>query len=331
MIGIFKAILYQEPSTIKVVDDYRRYAGEYLRIVENVDNCVDVLFDRYNNDPQTKYKILDTVNPELVKSIKSCLFLILYKIQRYLNGYLLAKDNAKKAIYLKASLFFNSRHSNESLYKELKKFIAEYFSSASISEEIIAGIIQQIVINQEVLEEYLLENPKNARKNAFGLKSDLSETHPKYGDPFYSLVSYFKFFENPVKSEEEFDTKDWLIYKGIDVYSSQSDIKDGIVLVEFRGFYRMLSAYFNEIADKKMLKSMTSGACNRVHHSSASNLTSFTIETLKLFVKHYDSLKRGAKKTKKEDLLIIPTKSVRKFTLKKRPASVFPAWQIPEN
>ncbi len=331
MIDIFKTILFQDFSTIPVVDDYRRHVDEYLRIMENVDNCVNVLFDRYNSDPKTKYKILDDVNPELVKSMKACLFLILYKIHRYLNGYLLIKDNSKKTIYLKASLFFNSRHSNESLYKELKKFIAEHFASSSISEESIAEIIQTIVINPGVLEEYLLEKPTNIRKNAFSLKSNLEDTHPRYGDPFYSLVSYFKFFENPVKTEETFDTKDWLVYKDIDIYSSQSDIKDGIVLIEFRAFFRMLSAYFNEIADKKMLKSMTKGACNRAQKSSASNLNAFTVETLKLFVKHYDSSKRVAKKTKKENEFIMPTKSARKFTLKKRSASVFPAWQILEN
>ena len=148
-------------------------------------------------------------------------------------------------------------------------------------------IIRKLIIQESVLSEYLIENSKNIRKNAFNIKSDVEKNNKNYGDPHYSLLSYLKCFEDPVES----DKPDWLYYKKIDLFSSNMDIKDDVVLVEMRMFNNILSNFLNSLNNKKLTESMTNGSCNRLANKFEPHLTFFTVETLNILINLYDAQK----------------------------------------
>ena len=120
--------------------------------------------------------------------------------------------------------------------------------------KILANIIKTLFVQHAVLVKYLLkdQNEKLVRKNAFNLKNRLEKTDVKnYGNPHYSLASYFDFFEDPIENEDSDATKhDWFEYKGIDANSTKMKIKDNIILVEFRQFPRLLMNYVASVLDE---------------------------------------------------------------------------------
>jgi hypothetical protein len=312
LVDIFKELTKDSINNFK---NYKRIADERIAVIENIEKCINKLFENYNKSSPTiqlqphtqqhaqtkiKLKIVESRNKPLVKSIKNYLFLFLFKLQRYFNFYLTdekVKSKSKTAKYLKDTLFFNSRHTNYELYKSLKKLISEYFTQYNpdikLSNNEIVSIIQKLVIQQSVLEEFLLNEPANVRKNAFLISNKLDKTHKSYGNPYYSLVSYFDFFENPIDNTTRRNDKnelfhDWLQYDGVDNYSSTTDVKNNIVLTEIRSFARMLGSYMYSVGDEAIKKDMTYGICNELkkHFQPDSNGISLTV--LKQFVNLYE-------------------------------------------
>ena len=229
--------------------------------------------------------------------MKGYIFLILFKLQRYFNAYLTdekVKKKLKTAKYLKDTLFFNSRHVNYDIYKALKELVKTYFkqSNKNLTNSELASIIQKLIIQQPILNKYLLEDIKNVRINAFSITNKLDKKNKSYGDPHQSLVSYFDFFEDPVLETERRNDKDeffhdWLQYEGIDVYSSTTDITNDIVLTEVRTFARLIGSYIYSIGDAELKENMTNGICNRLRRHYQPDLGAFSVLVLKQFVKLY--------------------------------------------
>ena len=291
VVDIFKELIKDD---IKLIKNYAIISEARLKLVGHLETCINKLFAQYNKSVKS-YKIVESKNKPLVKEMKGCLFLILFKLNRYYNAFLTdekVKKKLKTSKYLKDTLFFNSRHTNYDLYKELKTLINAYFSNALSNEEVVT-IIQHLVIQQEILNDYLLENKKNVRVNAFSIKNKLEIGNKSYGNPHYSLVSYFDFFENPIKETERRNDKDelfhdWLQYEGIDIYSSTTDLKNKIVLTEIRTFPRLLGSYMYSIADETLKNNMTNGICNRLRKYYQPDLGAFSILALKQFVELYE-------------------------------------------
>ena len=291
VVDIFKELIKDD---IKLIKNYAIISEARLKLVGHLETCINKLFAQYNKSVKS-YKIVESKNKPLVKEMKGCLFLILFKLNRYYNAFLTDEKVNKKlktSKYLKDTLFFNSRHTNYDLYKELKTLINAYFSNALSNEEVVT-IIQHLVIQQEILNDYLLEDKKNVRVNAFSIKNKLEIGNKSYGNPHYSLVSYFDFFENPIKETERRNDKDelfhdWLQYEGIDIYSSTTDLKNKIVLTEIRTFPRLLGSYMYSIADETLKNNMTNGICNRLRKYYQPDLGAFSILALKQFVELYE-------------------------------------------
>jgi len=297
IVDIFKELLKDE-SQYNEFKTHVTMANDRVSIVQNIENCINILFEKYNNEPTNEYKIIENSNNSvLIKTIKNCIFMILFKLQRYFNNYLTdekVKNKSKTAKYLKDTLFFNSRHTNYELYKLLKTSLSEYFSN-KLDDNTIVSIIQKLIIQQSVLEDYLIYDIGNVRKNAFSISNNLDENNKNYGDPKYSLKSYFNFFEHPIDDPDNRDDKneifnDWLQYNGIDIYSSTSDIKNNIVLVEVRLFARILSNYMYNLSDDKLKNSMTNGICNRLKKYFHPDITGFSLKTLKNFIELYEKM-----------------------------------------
>ena len=290
-------------DSIQLFENNARISNERVQLIDRIEKCIHLLFQNYNNSAPDEYKIRDDKNKTLIKSINNYIFMILFKLERYFNNYLvdekvLAKSSAAK--YLKDTLFFNSRHINYDLYKSLKKSISEYFQN-SIAEDMIIAMIKKIIIQNTVLEEYLITNKENIRKNAFLITNKLDKSNKHYGNPHYSLVSYFDFFEDPIDSAERRDANDkpfndWLQYNSIDIFSSTMEIKNNIVLVEVRSFQRTLNTYMHSIANDEMKNSMINGICNRITKSFQPDAPGISISTLKQFVLIYEKLQASMSK-----------------------------------
>jgi len=187
------------------------------------------------------------------------LWLFLFKIFKY-YGY--AGKGENQAAYFKNTLFFNSRHGNAQLYHAMKALLAKHMGRAEDDLQTIETL-QKIILNPSVLNRILSEIPQPKQRNGMFLftdeKYDLNKDHPHYGDPSFSLKSYLQFFEDPSDPEDasdsditytddiKFKMSDWLYYSRNDVFSTQMEIVDGLVLVEVRCFLELIVDAFSGV------------------------------------------------------------------------------------
>jgi hypothetical protein len=340
-------------DTVRTFGDYTKLSVERIEVMDNLDMCIERLFDEYNKMPPektettTEMKEPESVSvkeefseerePELFKSIKSCIFLFLFKLYQYYNNYLQdpsVKSNSDNKKYLKDTLFINSRHCNYALYMELKRLVRMYFPNTT--ETNVIDIIQRLIVNQKVLDEFLVEDNSFVRKNAFKYKKNvLDKANKNYGDPHYSLISYLEYFEDPLEEleltedvpEEKIEkVHDWLKYNNVDIYSSAMPIRNGILLVEVRSFARMLSTFVSSIPDVPLYESIISGACSRITKKETFNQRSFSMKTLTTFADVYQGVRTVSDKDLTSDVPYIPddiseiTKKSSKKTSKKHKA-----------
>ena len=84
-------------------------------------------------------------------------------------------------------------------------------------------------------------------ENAF--KDDLPETDPNYGNPLYSMLSYFKYFEQK--------REDWLMVSKFDVFSTTFDLKNDEILLENRAFRFEIALFLQNELDSNMAEEET--------------------------------------------------------------------------
>jgi hypothetical protein len=299
-------------DTLKSIPSFSTYINSKLEILLNVKKCVDNLIDNYNNS-DSEYKIHAGV-----ETVKNYLCLILLKLKIYYEF----KNAAKKPKYLKNLLFFNSRHSNYVLYTALKSKIEQLFS---VDTSVAIDIIKRIVFQPEILKQINSPNIK-IRKGAFSISNTLEKSNKNYGDPVYSLVSYFDFFESPVDDDTNIDDDDeiinydWLEYKKFDDYSAKMELKDDIILVECRIFQKLLSSYVYSIADEELQQQMTNGACNILTNNYSPDVSSLSIANLKKIIELHgnSNLGLGLKKRRKTRKINKKTKTRRRTRSKRR-------------
>ena len=246
-------------DNLNLYKDLTKLSKERLTDLTNIELCVDALITEYNKNEEN-YKIISNT-PIVLREIKNYIALILYKTHIYLNVYL---QSTGEEAYFKNSLYLNVRHSNYVLYSELKKCLIKLFSdklsgkNETEQNTIVVNIIKKICIQEDILFKHFLKDQKFIRKNAFRISNTLDISNKNYGDPKYSLVSYFDFFENPIKPEDDDISikNDWLEYKSIDANSTRMDIKNDIVLIEFRSFPKLLKNYITKVLDAKSNKDL---------------------------------------------------------------------------
>ena len=109
-----------------------------------------------------------------------------------------------------------------------------------------------------------METIPNAKKrnNMFIFGYNLDPNNKNYGDPSYSLESYLQFFETSKKPTIDPST-DWLHHSMIDVFSSQMEIVDHLILVEVRCFLELIVDAFSDVlfpeGNKDKVGSLTIG------------------------------------------------------------------------
>jgi len=230
-------------------------------------------------------------NKTHIKALANYAGLIFYKLYIYYNNYLTTNKADRK--YFKNSLSFNSRHSNYELYMHLKTTIAAIFSldpNDKDSAKKVSELIADLFVQDEILKEFIV--PEAIRKGVFSTRNTLDIKNKNYGDPAYSLVSYFDFFEQPVTTDDNLDiddnivTYDWMEYKKLDGLSARLPLKDDVVLIECRFFNRLLSVYMYSIDDPELKKQMSEGICNELDIIFKPSLGKFSVRNLKLLLKY---------------------------------------------
>jgi hypothetical protein len=284
---LFPILKQLASDSIRSIPSVHEKFEELLTLINMIEHFTQELLAGFNEKYPT-YAITNTKNKVLYKSIKNYLALILYKLYIYINSYHPHRNNPKVG-YLKDYLTFNSRHSNYVLYTGLKNCLLEYYSN-EIPEKNIIILIRKLILQESILQEYLITDPKHVEENALRLDNKLLKDHEHYGDPVYSLYSYLHFFEDPLIDETNTsddptrNVPDWLVYKNIDIYSTPMELKDNIVLTEFRGFGTILTSYLYDNGNKKIKTLMTEGICNIRSKKMKPDIRGASIETLRAFI-----------------------------------------------
>jgi hypothetical protein len=285
---------------------------ERLDEVRRIERCVDELIRNYNVEALPKgaasnplknrahtgsYKVLGSKH--FTQSVKTYLFLILFKLAQYIK-FKGVKSGAK---YFKNILYINSRHSNYVLYNGLKRQLEIQFGM--LDEEIVISIIKDIVFVPEILMTGIVTGDGAVRTGAFSKTNVIDKSNKHYGDPTYSLMSYFDFFERPVDNETnvvegtgEIKEYDWLEYKKIDDYSNKMDLNDDVVLIEVRNFQKLLSLHVYDMDDSGLKSDMESGSCNVLTKHMGADVGSLSIANFRKIIELYNGRLRSQTRRK---------------------------------
>jgi hypothetical protein len=203
--------------------------------LENVDKAVHSTFAKYNETAEHKIDL----NTVMGKNIRAYLFLIYFKL------YMFILNHAKifsKVDYLKDHLMFASRHPNMELYERIKQILKQHFNLSSTKKIIdllcnpeAVKILYEPPIEDEFFDEDDFEEDGTYKYNEHAY-SDVLENHQQnFGNPLYSMKSYFEHMEQ--KDE------DWLKAKKFDVFSTTFDLTNDEILLENRSFRFAIEIY----------------------------------------------------------------------------------------
>jgi hypothetical protein len=213
----------------------------YILIIEEI---VDTLFQEYNAAAVVNGNKPIPTGTETFRILKLYVFLIYYKLYMFI----FYRNEILEGDYLKDHLTFSSRHRNSVLYNEIKKILkdkygihgAEHVQRLLVQPSILTPLYEREYGNHEAyLEGMDYTEDGEYKYNWDAFKDRLSEDDPHYGNPLFSVHSYFDHFE---KKEA-----DWLFESKYDIYSTQFDIKNNEVLIEDRQFQYAMALYLRNI------------------------------------------------------------------------------------
>jgi hypothetical protein len=232
-----------------------------LEEIDIIENVVDQLIEKYNSLSNTP---ISPVNTTIFKTVKTYIFFIFYKLYFYIKNS--SEITYKKTIeeskeeneeeeednYLKDFLGFSSRHSNFTLYKKVKEMLEKHYGIKDVNEiiELLcdSATINSIYESKEFNDKDLNEEGEIKYGDPAG--DDLPETDKNYGNPLYSMRSYFKHFEKAPQNHHE----DWLVEEKIDSYSTTFELTEGEIMLENRSFRFALGLFLKNTVDKKLSK-----------------------------------------------------------------------------
>lgn len=255
-VGIMKEILRKSPSFTKGSSLIRTMAYD-LKCITNVETGVENLFLKYNETADVKID----VNSDEGKNLKTYLVLIYYKIYVFLIKH--ASIISQKD-YLKDHLTFASRHPNIIIYKRIKEILKQKYNITDVQK------IRQLLVEPDILQflynsspfekesekeneiEYVEPNNEDYNEkgeykyNVAAFKEVLPEYSDNFGNPLYSLTSYFEYME-----EKDMD---WLSYAKYDTYSTTFELNNDEVLLENRSFRYAIELYLRNMINFEVTK-----------------------------------------------------------------------------
>jgi hypothetical protein len=214
-----------------------------------LEETVDKLIDNFNKTAKLgsdrKRRTIDKTTI-MAKNLKTYMFLIYYKLYYYIQEHKLIL-NKEEEDYLKDHLSFASRHNNTTLYNRIKEILQESFDISEIDE------VHRLLCQPTILSSmYKFENKEKTDHNYEGsAKANLQKSDPNYGDPLYSLSSYFKHFEDPKTITSQLD---WLAEARIDSFSTIFPLVSDHILIENRFFRFEIGVWLRNTIDKNFSK-----------------------------------------------------------------------------
>ena len=228
----------------KKLDKPLKYELNDILIVEEL---VDKLFAKYNESAEKKIA-LDTKEG---MTLKTYVFFIYYKIFNYIHHHSVILSGED---YLKDYLTFASRHTNYDFYLRIKDILKTHYNINDVEE------IRKLLYQPEALSslyddieqsfEDIDEEGEYKYNDAFNINTVLEKSSANYGDPLYSVQSYFKYFEDPNDETEN----DWFIVSRIDAFSTTFELKNDDILLENRYFRHEVEYLFNLLLGSKISK-----------------------------------------------------------------------------
>uniref|UniRef100_A0A6C0B216 Uncharacterized protein n=1 Tax=viral metagenome TaxID=1070528 RepID=A0A6C0B216_9ZZZZ len=233
-IDIMKEILRDSPdfkSGTRLLDTM---SYDFL-CLEKVDKAVHATFAKYNETAEHKIEL----NTVMGKNLRAYMFLIYFKLYMFIINH--AKIFSKKD-YLKDHLVFASRHPNIELYERIKQILKQHFNLSSAEKTIdflcyseALKILYEPPTEDEFFDEDDFEEDGTYKYNGNAHSDVLEEYQTNFGNPLYSMKSYFEYME---RKEE-----DWLKAKKLDVFSTTFELKNDEILLENRSFRFAIELY----------------------------------------------------------------------------------------
>jgi len=241
--------LVSDKVHIEYSEEVDGFLKEDLETIQIIEGIVDGLITEFNKTHENIINIVTVIG----KRFKTYVFFIFFKLYNFIinhSSILSGKD------YLKDQLSFASRHGNYDFYLIVKKMFAEQYKVTDIAEiqgffyqPAILNVIYDKVNNREAVpDEDYTEEGDYIYEGAFVNNNEITDKNdPNYGNPIYSISSYFKYFEDPIDDIDS-DIKperDWLIYSKKDTYTTTFELKNDEILLENRLFRNEIEYVIN--------------------------------------------------------------------------------------
>jgi len=239
-----------------------------------VETQVDDLIKGHNEISKKKIDLSTIIG----NTLKLYLFLIFYKLNMFILNHV---SIFTKEGYLKDFLTFSSRHSNGTLFERAKEILREHYGIETAAQVYNflnkPKIIQNFYEKEEDAEdeEHDFDEDGNYKYNYDAQVTDLPEDDPNFGNPLFSMISYFKYLE----SKES----DWLRDAKYDVFSTTFELKSDEVLLENRYFLYEINFYLkNNTTSKFSERNLTF----RNMHSIVNNFYGSKMKNMMTLSKH---------------------------------------------
>jgi hypothetical protein len=239
-----------------------------------VETQVDDLIKGHNEISKKKIDLSTIIG----NTLKLYLFLIFYKLNMFILNHV---SIFTKEGYLKDFLTFSSRHSNGTLFERAKEILREHYGIETAAQVYNflnkPKIIQNFYEKEEDAEdeEHDFDEDGNYKYNYDAHVTDLPEDDPNFGNPLFSMISYFKYLE----SKES----DWLRDAKYDVFSTTFELKSDEVLLENRYFLYEINFYLkNNTTSKFSERNLTF----RNMHSIVNNFYGSKMKNMMTLTKH---------------------------------------------
>jgi len=211
--------------------------------VASVEGIVDELIENFNQDAKKKIDITTLSG----KRIKLYMFLIYYKLYQFIDNHV---SIFNKTTYLKDYLTFSSRHSNFILYSRIKAILEEDYDVKEVN--LVFSLFYDSVILEKLyqrdedaeIEEDDYDEDGNYKYDFDAFEKELPESDPNFGNPLFSISSYFQHFEKK--------KIDWLRVSEWDIFSTTFVLKGDEVLLENRFFAAEMILYLQNTVDPRL-------------------------------------------------------------------------------
>jgi hypothetical protein len=245
-VEVMKEILRERPDfkSGKQLIHTMKYDLACMNIVET---AVINTIAKYNESTEHKIDLGTTIG----QNIKSYMFLIYIKLYMFILHH---ANIISKTDYLKDHLVFASRHPNNELYDRIKHILNQHYNisdteklhSLLLDPESLKNLYEPPTEDLEDYDEDDFNDDGTYKYNDKAYIDDLESENENFGNPLYSMKSYFKYLDN----KEE----DWLKAKKFDVFSTTFDLKNDEILLENRSFRYAVELYLRNTVNFKVTK-----------------------------------------------------------------------------